>query len=62
MPTRIKLIISVLVTLTALGVHFCQKAVEQTFNSWLVLVLGAFMIFAMWLFPEAKGRKQKGEQ
>jgi hypothetical protein len=27
---------------------------------WVVLALAAFMIYALWLFPEAKGRKDHG--
>ena len=61
MPAHIKLALSVLVAFAAIGAHFFQDYLDQEFNSWLVLSLGAFMIFAMWLFPEAKGKKQKGE-
>lgn len=62
MPTNIKLVLSLIVAAAAVAVHFFQAGVGQEFNSWLALALGAFMIFAMWLFPEAKGKKQKGER
>lgn len=54
MPTYMKLIITVLVAITAIGAHLQQAAVGQTSNQWVVLFLGAFMIFALWLFPETK--------
>jgi hypothetical protein len=58
MPTYIKVIITLLVTITAVGAHFQQAAAGQSTNQWVVLFLGAFMIFALWLFPETKkGRR-----
>ena len=57
MPTYLKIIITVLVTVAAVGAHYFQAAVGESVNQWLVLFLGAFMIFALWLFPEAKKRK-----
>ncbi len=46
------------VTLVAVGfiVGYWQGQVGQSANMWLVPVLGCFMVFAMWLFPEA-GKK-----
>lgn len=61
MPNHIKLILSILVVVVAIGVHYFQARAGQAFNSWLALGLAAFMIFAMWLFPEAKGQKRKGD-
>jgi len=60
MPNGIKLILSILVVIVALGVHFFQARAGQELNSWLVLGLAAFMVFAMWIFPEAKGYRRKG--
>jgi hypothetical protein len=58
MPTYIKVIITLLVTITVVGAHFQQAAAGQSTNQWVVLFLGAFMIFALWLFPETKkGRR-----
>lgn len=54
MPTYLKVIITVLVFVAAVGGHFFQAAVGESINQWLVLFLGTFMIFALWLFPEAK--------
>ena len=57
MPPKIKLLLSLLVAVVAIGFHFFQKAAGQPLTPWLALGLGAFMIFAMWVFPEAKPRK-----
>ena len=58
-PNHIKLILSILVALVAVGVHVFQARADQDLNSWLALGLGIFMIIAMWLFPEAKGKQQR---
>ena len=56
MPAYLKLILSILVTAVALAVHWTQAEGGHGFNSWLVLGLGAFMILAVWLFPEPRRR------
>ena len=62
MPKNVKLGLSVVVALVAIGVHLFQRDLGQDLNSWLVLALGAFMIFAMWLFPEAQKAKKDSER
>lgn len=59
MPTPIKAILSILVAITAIAAHFFQASVGQETTPWLVLVLGAFMIMALWLFPEAGNKNSK---
>jgi hypothetical protein len=61
MPGYLKLILSILVAIAALVVHRLQGEAGRAFNSWLALGLGAFMILAMWLFPEPRrqGRKDR---
>ena len=54
MPTHIRIIITVLVVIAAIGTHLYEAAIGQSVDQWLVLLLGAFMIFGLWLFPEAK--------
>jgi len=54
MPTYMKLIITALVIVTAVAAHYYQAAIGQPVTQWVVLFLGAFMILALWLFPEAK--------
>ena len=56
MPPRIKIVLSLLVAIAAVVVHLFQGAAGQEVNKWIVLGLGAFMIFSLWLFPEAGKR------
>jgi hypothetical protein len=58
MPPRIKIGLSVVVVLAAVAVHVYESSLGQDLDKWIVLGLGAFMIFAMWLFPEA-GKKDR---
>ena len=54
MPTNIRAMLSVIVALaTAVLVYFEMQAGSGG-RAWLVLGLGAFMLVAVWLFPEAK--------
>lgn len=56
MPTSIKFIITLLVIVVSIGSHYFQAALDEPVNQWLVLAIGAVMIFALWLFPETKSR------
>lgn len=57
MPAKYKVIISVLVALLAFGTYHFQTQAGQEVTPWIALSLGAFMIFAIWLFPETKNDK-----
>lgn len=60
MPVKIKLALSLLVVLvTAIAVYW-QNALGHDRIQYLVAFLGAFMIFAMWLFPEVKREETAG--
>ena len=60
MPVRIKLALSLLVVLvTAIAVYY-QNALGHDRIQYVVAFLGAFMIFAMWLFPEVKREESAG--
>ena len=61
MPNHIKAIISLLVALAAGGFFWQQQEAGQAVTPWVGIALAAFMIGAVWLFPEAKGRKGRGE-
>lgn len=60
MPTRVKLSISLLVILVAAAGYALQAHLGQSGPKYAVLFLGAFMVIAMWLFPEVN-RKEAGK-
>lgn len=62
MPSHIKAIISLLVAAVAAGMFLHENAVGHEANKWIAVGLAVFMVGALWLFPEAKGQKQKGER
>lgn len=59
MPPKIKIPLSILVILAAIGVSYFQHQSGQAVTPWIALALGVFMVFAMWLFPEEKKEKPK---
>lgn len=61
MPVPFKLLLTALVALVAIAVHFWQADIGHTTQAWVALALGAFMIFALWLFPETKQRRSKAK-
>ncbi len=62
MPVRIKLAISLAVALIAIAGYFFQDHIGQVGPKYAVLLLGALMIGAMWLFPEVKREAPAREQ
>ena len=60
MPVRIKLALSVVTVLVAIAAFLFQRALGHDRLQYLVLFLGAFMVFAMWLFPEVKREETAG--
>ncbi len=57
MPNNIRAVLSVIVALVAIAVFYLEHRAGSDFLKWLALGLGAFMIYAVWLFPEAKGTR-----
>jgi len=57
MPTNIRKMLSVIVALVAVAAFYFENQAGQDVLKWLALVLGALMIAAVWLFPEAKRRR-----
>ncbi len=55
MPTKIKLLISVLVLIAGAGVHLFEQSLGNTEASWVAVGLACFMVLAVWLFPETSG-------
>ena len=60
MPARIKLGLSLLVVLVTAIAAWYQHALGHDRIQYVVVFLGAFMIFAMWLFPEVKREESGG--
>ena len=56
MPVNIKLTLSVILIIVGFAVGYWQGQIGQTTNMYLASFLGCFMVFAIWLFPEA-GKK-----
>lgn len=62
MPTNIKLMLSLAVLIVAGLVGWWQYGLDHVGPAYVAVGLGIFMVFALWVFPEAKGEKQKGER
>ena len=60
MPFRIKFALSLLVVLVTAIVVYWQNTLGHGRIQYVVAFLGAFMIFAMWLFPEVKREESAG--
>ena len=60
MPVKIKLALSLLVVLVTAIVVYYQHSLGHDRIQYMVAFLGAFMIFAMWLFPEVKREESAG--
>ena len=57
MPTNIRAGLSLVVVLVAIAVFYFENQAGAGLLPWLALGLGAVMLGAIWLFPEAKGTK-----
>ena len=60
MPKNIRAMLSVIVALVAAVTFYVEMQAGAGALKWVVLTLAAFMIYAVWLFPEAKERKDNG--
>ena len=56
MPTRIRRYLTFLVLLVTIAAFLLERRAGQGGMAWYVLVLGAALAGAIWLFPEAKKR------
>ena len=61
MPTSIQILISVMAILLAICVAFWQNSLGNIANQWVAIGVGLLMLFGIWIFPEAKGGRKKGE-
>jgi hypothetical protein len=56
MPTNIRAIITVIVVLVTAAAFYFESQGGDGILKWIALALGAFMVYAMWLFPEVEKR------
>lgn len=54
MPNNIRAGLTVVVILAAVLAFYFESQAGDGLLKWLALGLGAFMVYAVWLFPEAK--------
>lgn len=54
MPTKIKLLLSVLVVVISGTVFYMQRDVENIIPSYVSLLVGLLMILGMWIFPDVR--------
>lgn len=54
MPTKYKIILSIIVLGATAAVFKFQSDAGQDITPWVAAGLGLFMVFAIWLFPETK--------
>lgn len=59
MPTNIKATISLLVMVAGAVTFYLEWAAGRENVSWAAAALTVMMILGMWIFPEAKPRKDK---
>ncbi|HAP12457.1 MAG TPA: hypothetical protein DCR50_16645, partial [Afipia sp.] len=60
MPVKIKLALSLVVIIVAAVAFYMQHTLGHERIQYLVVFLGVFMVFAMWLFPEVKREETGG--
>jgi membrane protein YdbS with pleckstrin-like domain len=62
MPSDVKAYLSAIVAIVAIGLAYWSHSPIRHEFSTFVLVTAAFMIIAMWIFPEAVGKAQARKQ
>ena len=61
MPNNIRAALTAIVVLIACAAFWFEHRAGETFLKWLAAGLGAFMVFAVWLFPETVRKSGDGE-
>ena len=57
MPNDVKAIVSLVALIVAIGFAYWERANGEPHLFWFVIVLAAFAVVAMWIFPEASVKK-----
>lgn len=58
MPNDVKAIVSLITLVVAIGFAYWERANGKPHLFWFVIVLAAFAVVAMWIFPEAAVKKE----
>ena len=58
MPNDVKAVLSVVVLLVAAGLAYWSGSPIRSDFSTFVMIAAVLMVAAMWIFPEAGGKKQ----
>lgn len=59
MPPHIKIPLSVVIVLVGIAVWFYERGGELAHTGLIAFGLSLFMVFAIWLFPEASAKKKE---
>lgn len=62
MPSKVKVYLSIIVALAAIGGFFFQQHLGMERQSYAALVLGVIAIVSMWIFPEVSHKKKNENQ
>lgn len=57
MPSDVKAIVSLVALVVAIGFAYWERSVGNGHLFWFVIAFGVFAVVAMWVFPEAVGKK-----
>jgi membrane protein YdbS with pleckstrin-like domain len=58
MPNDVKAVLSVVVLIVAVGLAYWSGSPVRSDFSTFVMIAAILMVAAMWIFPEAGGKKQ----
>lgn len=61
MPTYLKVILSIIVCVVAGVMVFLENRAGAIDVAWVAGLLGVFMVFAVWLFPETRKPKNSSD-
>ncbi len=59
MPPQIKIPLSIVIVLVGGAVWYYERGGELQHTGWTAFALSLFMVFAIWLFPEASSKKKE---
>ena len=57
MPSDVKAALSLVTLLVAIAFAYWERTAGNDHLSWFVIGFGVFAVLAMWVFPEAVGKK-----